>query len=242
MTSYKLEHVKGHQDRNKKLKSLMLEARLNVKCDGMAKQAVRASVKPGMGQSSQTLPLEKFSVFVGGEKQTSALKEAIKKMVRREAVREYHASRPAQKGGMRREMFDTVAWGDVTEALKDRSKMFKMWYAKQGTGFCGVGCWTSKWDKTYETAKEEELEASRCSSCGMKQEKAHSLNRRKNISRRAVFELKTQALEEWMSSTYTHPLLEKWLPTYLRGQGKSFQHLPNLPKAMRLITERSRTR
>ena len=40
-----------------------------------------------------------------------------------------------------------------------------------------------------------------------------------------------------MGSTYTHPLLEKWLPTYLRGQGKSFQHLPNLPKAMRFIAE-----
>ena len=38
-----------------------------------------------------------------------------------------------------------------------------------------------------------------------------------------------------MGFTYTHPLLEKWLPTYLRGQGKSFKHLPNLPKAMRLI-------
>ena len=57
--SYKLEHVKGHQDRNKKLKSLTLEARLNVKCDEMAKQAVWASVKPGMGPSSQILPLEK---------------------------------------------------------------------------------------------------------------------------------------------------------------------------------------
>ena len=40
-----------------------------------------------------------------------------------------------------------------------------------------------------------------------------------------------------MSSTYTHLLLEKWLPTYLRGHGKSFQLLPNLPKAIRCIAE-----
>ena len=40
-----------------------------------------------------------------------------------------------------------------------------------------------------------------------------------------------------MGSTYTHPLLEKWLPTYLRGQGKSFQYLSNLPKATRFIAE-----
>ena len=52
-----------------------------------------------------------------------------------------------------------------------------------------------------------------------------------------MLEWQIQVLEEWMSSTYTHPLLLKWLPTYLRGQGKSFQLLPNLPKAMRCIAE-----
>ena len=50
------------------------------------------------------------SVFVGKEKQTSGPKEAIKQMVGRDTVREYYASRPAQKGGMRHEVFDTVAW------------------------------------------------------------------------------------------------------------------------------------
>ena len=138
-TGYKLEHVKGHQDRNKRLNSLTLEARLNVKCNEMAKQAVRASVKPGMGPLGQTLPLEKCSVFIGEEKQTFDPKEAIKQMVGREAALEYYASRPVQKGGMRREVFDPVAWGDVAEALKERSKMLKMWYAKQGSRFCGVG-------------------------------------------------------------------------------------------------------
>ena len=37
-----------------------------------------------------------------------------------------YAGRTAQKGGMRREVFDTVAWGDVAEAFRDRSKMFKI--------------------------------------------------------------------------------------------------------------------
>ena len=65
----------------------------------------------------------------------------------------------------------------------------------------------------------------------MRQEQTRHLNSCKNSSRRAVFEQQIQALEEWMDLTYTHPLLEKWLPTYLLGQEKSFQHLPNLPKA-----------
>ena len=96
----------------------------------MAKHAVCASVKPRMGSSSQTLPLEKCSVFVGEKKQTSDPKEAIKQMVGREAAREYYADRPAQKRGTRRKVFDTVAWGDVAEALKERSKLFKRWHAK----------------------------------------------------------------------------------------------------------------
>ena len=125
-----MEYVKGHQDRNKKLKSL------NAKCNEMAKHAIWASVKPGMGPLRHTLSLEKCSGLVDGKKQTSDPKEAIKQMVGHEATRKYYVSRPAQKGGMRRKVFDTVAWGDVAEALKERSKMFKMWYAKQGSGFC----------------------------------------------------------------------------------------------------------
>ena len=38
-----------------------------------------------------------------------------------------------------------------------------------------------------------------------------------------------------MDATYTHPTLRKWLPTYLRGKGKSFQGLPNLPRNLRKI-------
>ena len=92
----------------------------------MAKQAVRASVKPRMVPSSQTQPLEKCSVSVGGEKQTPDPEETIKQMVGREAAQEYYASRPAQKGGMRSEVFNAVVWGDVAKALKEQSKMFKM--------------------------------------------------------------------------------------------------------------------
>ena len=87
-------------------------------------------------------------MFVKGEKQTSNPKEAIKRIVGREAARDYYAGRSTQKGGMRHEAFGMEAWGDVGAALKERSKMFKMWYAKQGSRFCGVGYWTIKWERT----------------------------------------------------------------------------------------------
>ena len=44
------------------------------------------------------------------------------------------------------EIFDLNAWNDVEAALKGTSKIFRMWYAKQGSGFFGVGYWTSKWE------------------------------------------------------------------------------------------------
>ena len=92
-------------------------------------------------------------------------------------MRDCYAERPASKKGTRPEIFDTIAWKDVTKALEGRSKMFKMWYAKQGSGFCGVGYWTSKWEKTKTTTWEEEMEASWCPSCGCVQEKAAHLTR-----------------------------------------------------------------
>ena len=57
---------------------MTLEERLNVKCDILAKGAVTDSVRPGMGPSWQSLPLEKARVYVAGEKQTSDPKGVIK--------------------------------------------------------------------------------------------------------------------------------------------------------------------
>ena len=48
------------------------------------------------------------------------------------------------KGVMDAETFDMIAGNDVEAALKGTSKMFKIWYAKQGSDFCGVGYWTRK--------------------------------------------------------------------------------------------------
>ena len=52
-----------------------------------------------------------------------------------------------------------------------------------------------------------------------------------------MFEQQVQVLEEWMDTTYTHPALQEWLPTYLREKGKSFQGLPGLTRKMRSIAE-----
>ena len=45
---------------------------------------------------------------------------------------------------MNAEVFGVIVWEDVESALKGTNKLFKMWHAKQGSGFCEVGYLTSK--------------------------------------------------------------------------------------------------
>ena len=58
MNKYQLEHVKGHQDRNKKRKDLSLETKLNIECNKMAKGAVRYAAQDPHKNWKQRLPLE----------------------------------------------------------------------------------------------------------------------------------------------------------------------------------------
>ena len=65
----------------------------------------------------------------------------------------------------------------MAAALDNRSKMFRMWYVKQASGFCGLGFCTRKWEKTEKKTQEKEIEASRCLRCGMLQDKVEDLNK-----------------------------------------------------------------
>ena len=78
---YILEHVKGHQDRTARSEDLSLEARLNVECNEMAKEAVRGLVTSELRHKTQELSLEKVCVFIAGRKQTSDPKHDLKRQI-----------------------------------------------------------------------------------------------------------------------------------------------------------------
>ena len=65
---YSLEHMKGHQDRTTRVEDLLLEARLNMECDEMAKKVVRGSMTRELRDKRQQLSLEKACVFIAGRK------------------------------------------------------------------------------------------------------------------------------------------------------------------------------
>ena len=75
---YSLKHVKGHQDRTARVEDLLLEARLNVKCDEMTKEAVRGSMTRELRDKRQQLPLENVCVSIAGRKQTPDPKNELK--------------------------------------------------------------------------------------------------------------------------------------------------------------------
>ena len=187
LNKYSLEHVKGHQDRTDRAEELLLEARLNVECDEMAKDAVRESMTRQLRHKTQELPLEKACVFIASRKQTSDSKKDLKKQIGAVQAKAYYTSRESRKGGMNAGTFDTIAWDDTEAALEGTSKMFKMWYAKQGSGFCGVGYWTSKWEGNGD---------SRYQSCRKLNERADHLRQSTNKARTAVFIDQINLIEE----------------------------------------------
>ena len=148
---YSLEHVKGHHDRTARAEDLLLEARLNVEWDEMAKEAVRGSMTRDLRDKRQQLPLERACVFIAGRNPTSDPKINLKRQIGTVHAKAYYTRRETRKGGMDTETFDVITWNNVEAALKGTSKMFKMWYTKQGSGFCGVGYWTSKWEGNWDS-------------------------------------------------------------------------------------------
>ena len=72
----------------------------------------------------------------------------------------------------------------------------------------------------------------------MLEEMEAHLNRCRNKGRAEVFEREVQKIERWMESTYTHPLLQEWIPKYLRAKGKKdFADLPGLPSGLRRLAD-----
>ena len=177
----------------------------------------------------QKLPLEYASVYIRGRKQTSDPRKDLKQQIGEQAAREFYTSREKSKGGMDEPTFSSIAWDDIDAAMRGTSKMYRLWYAKQGSGYCGVGHWTSRYQKGTD---------GRCPSCYHLDETADHLNRCKHAARTSIFEEQVDLIEQWMESTYMDQDLKVWLLIYLRGRGRTrFQDLPGLPDKLKGIAK-----
>ena len=64
---YRLEHVRGNQDRTKRIKDLSLGAQLNVECESRATETVKESTTKNLKEENQKLPLESVCGVCCGE-------------------------------------------------------------------------------------------------------------------------------------------------------------------------------
>ena len=136
----KHKHVKAHQDDVVRRGRLALEARLNCICDDMAKLAtVRAMINkvqgPRMDNPRQPLPKEAARVYIGEDKQTSALIKSLRYHIGKTQARELYQKLRIMDG----DTFDSVAWRDTECALKGKPRMYQVWYGKQGADACATG-------------------------------------------------------------------------------------------------------
>ncbi len=181
--AHKLSHVKAHQDDKLRYDALSLEENLNVNCDSRATQVLRRAVNTlAMHPSTLYLPLEAAVVVINEEKQTAYFVRRAKK---------FHDD----EGLMSPAIFETVAWEPLWELLERRPQMFRLWYAKQCSGYCGTGQMITRCDKDASAL---------CPNCGA-YETADHLNRCTNVVRRGLLGDSIETLLEWMRDHDTHP-------------------------------------
>ena len=223
-STYEHQHVAAHQDEYTKYEHLELEAKLNCLCDTKAKEAIEnyvngEGVYEGISANleSHTLSLEAARVFVNGIKQTTDIRKGLKRDIGRTQAREFYK----RANLLPEKVFEVVDWEAIELTLKNKPKMYNLWYGKQCSGWCGTNKKLKQWGQTDD---------SRCPNCrGFNEDAAHLMvcpceNRTK------FFQEHVEKLSEWMDSHHTDPELAPLITRYLLGRGKvRFIRLPGLP-------------
>ena len=84
------------------------------------------------------------TVHVAGNKQVTDPFAAIRRVIKlREAERFYR-----EELGRQKTTFDCVHWDRLEDALSSKGDPFRLWPAKQVSGFCGTQKMVLHWDTT----------------------------------------------------------------------------------------------
>jgi len=225
-SKYLQQHVKAHQDDHTLLSRLSFEAQLNCVCDTLAKSALH-EYWTGLNteereriQAEPSLPLETARVYVDGTKQTTDVNKGLTQGIGAKQARAYWARKSGQ--GIPPDVFDLIDFPAIELALKGKPQMYKVWYAKQVTGWCATGAKLAQWDANAD---------SRCPNCNMLHEDAAHLLRCRDAGRVELFKQSIQALGEWMKTHGTQPTVARLVILYLKGRGvRKLASATNLPE------------
>ena len=103
---------------------------MNTRCDRLAKTAVHRAIVIGM--RIEWLPHEDTAVFVDNRKLTRDLAKAVRYKVGKEQARNYLINQEGWTG----KTIDEVDWNRLYGTLENKPEGYKIWLAKQHTGFC----------------------------------------------------------------------------------------------------------
>ena len=205
-TSVTYDWVESHQDLLFEWEELSIEQQLNCMCDDMAKRAVQMGMmNPARDPRQQVLPHEKALLVINGCKQTSDVSAAARfELGLVEAEKFYVGELKWDKAA-----FHAVDWQALDAALEPKGQMYKLWLAKQTSGFCGTQSMVSRWSDERDD---------KCPNCGQRETAAH-LNRCPDEWRTRLFRDSVASLHKWMEETGTHTELAYWLPKYILLRG-----------------------
>ena len=226
-SKYLQNHVKAHQDDHSLLRNLSFEAQLNCICDYLAKHALQSyhvnladseSRGPRLATEPR-LPLEVARVYVDGVKQTTDVSKGLSFAMGRAMSRDYRASK--KKNPMAIDTFESIDFQALDLALRDKPRMYHVWYSKQTSGWCATGAKLAQWDSSAD---------SRCPNCYGLDEDADHLLQCRSAHRTALLQKSISELSEWMDLNATHPVLAKLVRFYLQGRGQSkLSSIANIP-------------
>jgi hypothetical protein len=152
----RLYHIYSHSDKYTREEDRSLEQRLNIRADRLAGDALTNSVKNNTFINiTNSFPMEKATVSVGGRRINGSPKAAIYKSWGRQAAKKYFGSRKYVKESL----FDHIYWDGMESVMKSFPQMFRTWITKQVAHFNGTNRQLSRWDKTVKNVCPNCLQA-----------------------------------------------------------------------------------
>lgn len=201
-------HVSAHMDDILPWDQLSQAEQLNCMCDSLAKDALTKGILEHYSDGRNMLPRELAAVIFSEGKATSDPADQLRLELGRREAHQFLT----QEMGWTSEQFELVAWTHLNDTLSSKPLAFKLWLAKQHSGFCATGTMM----KRCKLSDDD-----RCPSCWKRKERADHLCVCPSDARASLLEESVRDLEQWMEKNdNTNAELKYWVPKYIRSRGR----------------------
>ena len=184
----------------------------------LAKRSVRSTLNPDSPPfGKQVLSKESVAVFIGKFKQTPDVSKGARYALDLSAAKKFYTTplgardsqgRRHKDGGLgwTTTKFDAVDWRSLEATLLSKPQMYKIWLAKQCSGFCGTQEMVRHWDPERD---------GKCPNFQHTENSQH-LKLCDNRDRMRLLYGMVDNFAKWLSPNYAHPDIAYWIPKYIK--------------------------